>query len=868
MADEDGEGGEVSSGLDELARRLADGEVIDWPRERARAADEKARREIEALAGIAQLADAHRTFLEGAGQAAPPRPRPGVAVGTFGDLDLLEKVGEGASAEVYRAWDRRLEREVAVKLVRTAPSGGQSRGAAALAEGRLLARLRHENVARVFRAEERDGVVGIEMEFVRGRTLAQLVAERGPFGAREATLVGMDLCRALAAVHGAGLLHRDLKAQNVLREEGGRILLVDFGIGQEAAPTTEPGARHTVTGTPLYLAPELFAGVAPSVASDLYSLGVLLYFLATGRFPIAAKNLEQIREAQREGRATPLREARADLPSAFVRAVERALERQPEARFASAAAMETALAEVLGAGETTQILLPATLAGRRRRRRLLAAAAALPLVIAASFGVAALRRQRDAERFESLLAAAAEQRSHGELRAALALYAEAQRYRPEDPRTFVEMSSCQAGAGLYDQAIASSEEAFRRVQHLEGALRHKVEGNLLLSHLDYAGAFEKLRDAVTLDPSDLTSRRRLAMVSAYLMLPAQAVAEMQKVVAARPDDILDVGELAILETLAGEPDAALTTLAQIRERARARSEREPDSLRYLFWGEGLAWLGKGDLGAAASAFRELNRGGEELRTQAAFYLAQPALLDGRLYDALSALEAGFAADRQGQSDGSLWKRRLWVAHLWWLAGEREHAAAELDRFREVPQHPIFLKALRGAALLEIELGRSARARTLLQRIEALRALRPGTVSVAAASAVAGALNAAEGDAATARSELKEAARVWSDPVNLFELGRFLRQTGACREAVPVLRELLAQQGLIFEDSMASLFKLGQLELARCQAELARPAEAAEAYRAFLAGWATNAPEAPAVVAARREEGELRHKASSALRRNS
>ena len=103
-------------------------------------------------------------------------------------------------------------------------------------EARRLARLRHEHVVQVYGAEEHDGRVGLWTELVRGESLEEIVQRSGPLGAREAALVGLDVCAALAAVHGAGLLHRDVKAQNVMREGGGRIVLMDFGTGEDSPP--------------------------------------------------------------------------------------------------------------------------------------------------------------------------------------------------------------------------------------------------------------------------------------------------------------------------------------------------------------------------------------------------------------------------------------------------------------------------------------------------------------------------------------------------------------------------------------------------------------------------------------------------------
>jgi serine/threonine protein kinase len=114
------------------------------------------------------------------------------------------------------------------------------------------------------------GRVGFWSDFVYGRTLSSLLGVQGRFGATETALIGIDLCKAVNAVHAAGLLHRDIKTGNVMREEGGRILLMDFGL------TRETSEAHSIAGTPSYMAPELFKGSAATVESDIYALGVLL----------------------------------------------------------------------------------------------------------------------------------------------------------------------------------------------------------------------------------------------------------------------------------------------------------------------------------------------------------------------------------------------------------------------------------------------------------------------------------------------------------------------------------------------------------------------------------------------------------------
>jgi serine/threonine-protein kinase len=163
---------------------------------------------------------------------------------------------------VYRAWDPRLDREVALKLIREQGPRHDSVGSLVIDEGRLLARVRHPNVVTVYGADRIDGRVGLWMEFVRGRTLEAVLRDHGPFGAQEAALIGLDVCRALSAVHKASLIHRDVKAQNVMREAGGRIVLMDFGTGREELE----GRRAELAGTPLYIAPEIFAS-APATAA-------------------------------------------------------------------------------------------------------------------------------------------------------------------------------------------------------------------------------------------------------------------------------------------------------------------------------------------------------------------------------------------------------------------------------------------------------------------------------------------------------------------------------------------------------------------------------------------------------------------------
>lgn len=333
----------------EVAEAIADGVAVDWSTVHDSADPQDAAHPKRELEIIAALAAVHRQFSasgEGgslgdvlSGTTTGGLPVPSAMNGVpWGPLLVLDRVGGGSFGTVFRAWDPTLEHEVALKRLRLPAEAPRSQIASVVREGQLLARVRHENVITVHGACEIDGEVGIWMEFVRGKTLERIIRDDGPLSAQEATVVGESLCRALAAVHQADLLHRDIKASNVMREAGGRIVMLDFGAGTEASVEIAGEARRLV-GTPLYMAPELFNGATASKRSDIYSLGVLLFYLVTGRYPVEGKSLAQIRSAHEAGSRHLLSDTRVNLPRNFVKVVERAQSPQPQNRYASVGEM-------------------------------------------------------------------------------------------------------------------------------------------------------------------------------------------------------------------------------------------------------------------------------------------------------------------------------------------------------------------------------------------------------------------------------------------------------------------------------------------------------------------------------------------------
>jgi eukaryotic-like serine/threonine-protein kinase len=333
-----------AKGFDQLLDSVSEGAPVDWDAAASEAGDDAQRGQVRALREVSRIADFSRAV-----QRARPVGTAGAEAGPrrWGELMLLERVGAGVSGEVWRAWDPELEREVALKLLRPGFSGDDWGNASPLVdEGRALARVSHPNVVVVHGIDRHDGRFGLRMEFVRGVTLEQEIARRGALPPDEVARLGAALCRALAAVHSAGLVHRDVKPANLVRDDQGRIVLTDFGLGQRRFLAGDD-ATH-VSGTPMFMAPERLAGEPATERGDLYAAGATLWSALAGRHPYDAHTMGELRAALAKG-TPPLIAVRPELPAALTQVIERAMASAPADRFASAAQMAEAL-EAFGAG--------------------------------------------------------------------------------------------------------------------------------------------------------------------------------------------------------------------------------------------------------------------------------------------------------------------------------------------------------------------------------------------------------------------------------------------------------------------------------------------------------------------------------------
>jgi serine/threonine protein kinase len=289
-------------------------------------------------------------------------------------------------AVVHLARDTVLDRPVAVKLLTEEARGDPGLRARFLREGRLAAGLAHQNVVRVFDTGEDGGTPYLVMEYVEGRSLAEVRTD-GPLPPEDVASLGRQASAGLAHAHNAGIVHRDVKPQNLLLQEDGVLKVADFGIarGSSGATITVAG---TLLGTAGYMAPELVAGAPATVASDLYALGAVLYELLAGRPPRDAATIADLVDG---AAVTPVHELAPDAPLPLCDAIMRCLDPDPSRRPASAAELGLELEGLSEAptvvspdAETRRLRVETTQSPARRApgRALPLAAAAAALVLA------------------------------------------------------------------------------------------------------------------------------------------------------------------------------------------------------------------------------------------------------------------------------------------------------------------------------------------------------------------------------------------------------------------------------------------------------------------------------------------------------
>jgi serine/threonine-protein kinase len=269
----------------------------------------------------------------------------------LGKYELLEEIGHGGMATVYRARDRRLGREVAIKLIHPHLRQNTEVASRFISEARTVAKLRHPNIVEVYDVSDNSETERyLVVELVRGVTLRQLLSQHQRLPVEVAVAVALELAQALEHAHAEGVIHRDIKPENVLvelqRNADGpatvRVMLTDFGIAKllDAQGITSTGQ---VLGSPAHMAPEQIEGSAVDVRADVFGLGVLLYECLVGHLPFDGKNPAQVLKAVLDGTFLPADKERPEVGARYAAVVSKSLSRDMERRHESVAAFAKAL---------------------------------------------------------------------------------------------------------------------------------------------------------------------------------------------------------------------------------------------------------------------------------------------------------------------------------------------------------------------------------------------------------------------------------------------------------------------------------------------------------------------------------------------
>jgi serine/threonine-protein kinase len=271
----------------------------------------------------------------------------------LGRYRIEEKIGEGAMAEVYRAYDETIDRLVAVKLLREEYTRDTELSARFLREARAAGALSHPNIATIYDVGTVEGASYIAMELIDGQTLDVALQAQGRFAYERVLDLGLQLASALDYAHRAGIVHRDLKPSNVLLTADGRTAkLLDFGVARLERDASEELGRTQfgqLMGTPRYMSPEQALGAPVDHRSDLFSLGVVLYELITGKVAFPGTTLATLAIKIAQEKVEPIERSAADCPRGMSFIIDKLLAKKPEQRFASAEALCAALGRELAA---------------------------------------------------------------------------------------------------------------------------------------------------------------------------------------------------------------------------------------------------------------------------------------------------------------------------------------------------------------------------------------------------------------------------------------------------------------------------------------------------------------------------------------
>lgn len=280
--------------------------------------------------------------------------------GKLGAYEIVALLGAGGMGEVYRARDSRLDRTVAIKIMRSGVSADEQLRKRFLRESCATAALNHPGIAVLYDAGQEGECLYLAMEYIEGHTLQQEIAE-GPVSSPTLRDYSLQIAAALEHAHARGIIHRDIKPGNIMVTETGVLKLLDFGLARKVQPTEETASMMTIPGAIIgtlhYCAPELLAGRTATARSDIYSLGVVMYEMACGCVPFAGLEGLSLISAVLGGRVPPVRQRNPALAEQLAVVIERAMALAPQDRFQSAAELAAALRSEGGHPNKTAIFI-------------------------------------------------------------------------------------------------------------------------------------------------------------------------------------------------------------------------------------------------------------------------------------------------------------------------------------------------------------------------------------------------------------------------------------------------------------------------------------------------------------------------------
>jgi serine/threonine protein kinase len=297
----------------------------------------------------------------------PPAPDELPRGSLFADrYEIIEDLGQGGMGKVYKAFDAKVRERIAIKLIRPAIASEPATLERFHHELKTARQIVHKNVCRMFDIGEAQGRHFITMEYVSGEDLRCLIKRIGHFTFGKAVFIAAQICEGLAEAHAMGIVHRDLKPQNIMIDKDGNAKIMDFGIARsiESRGMTESGM---IIGTPEYMSPEQAEGIAVDRRSDLYSLGIILYEMMTGRVPFDGGTPMSVAIKQKTAKPRPPREFNPQIPDGLNRLILKCLEKNPDKRYASAKDMLADLREMEKGIPATDRIIPQPKSGTVRK---------------------------------------------------------------------------------------------------------------------------------------------------------------------------------------------------------------------------------------------------------------------------------------------------------------------------------------------------------------------------------------------------------------------------------------------------------------------------------------------------------------------